>query len=98
MLRRRGYHLDPHLDPRRVVFTTLIYFARPGESEAYGTAFYRMSAMPNIDRTSTFYPESQGIRCRRHSPAAYFFAGTVQRNTHRPSTSTRWSAVHPSMS
>jgi hypothetical protein len=63
MLRRRGYHLDPHLDPRRVVFTTLIYFARPGESEAYGTSFYRMSAMPKIDRTSTFYPESQGIRC-----------------------------------
>ena len=63
MLRRRGYHLDPHLDPRRVVFTTLIYFARPGESEAYGTSFYRMSALPKIDRTSTFYPESQGIRC-----------------------------------
>jgi hypothetical protein len=63
MLRRRGYHLDPHLDPRRVVFTTLIYFARPGESETYGTSFYRMSAMPKIDRTSTFYPETQGIKC-----------------------------------
>jgi len=63
MLRRRGYHLDPHLDPRRVVFTTLIYFARPGESEAYGTSFYRMSQMPKIDRTNTFYPESQGITC-----------------------------------
>lgn len=63
MLRRPGYHLDPHLDPRRAVFTALIYFARPGDSVAYGTSFYRMSGTPNIDRTNTFYPETQGIRC-----------------------------------
>jgi hypothetical protein len=60
MLRRPGYHLDPHLDPKRVVFTCLIYFARPGDSEAYGTSFYRINGTPKIDRTSTFYPESQG--------------------------------------
>jgi hypothetical protein len=63
MLRRPGYHLDPHLDPKRVVFTCLLYFARPGDSEAFGTTFYRMSGTPNIDRTNTFYPETQGIRC-----------------------------------
>ncbi len=63
MLRRRGYHLDPHLDPRRVVVTCLIYFARPGDSEAFGTMFYRISGNPVIDQRSTFYPESQGCRC-----------------------------------
>jgi len=63
MLRRRGYHLDPHLDPRRAVFTALIYFARPGDSEAYGTSFFRMKGTPNIDRTNTFYPHTQGIQC-----------------------------------
>jgi hypothetical protein len=63
MLRRPGYHLDPHLDPKRVVFTCLLYFARPGDSEAYGTTFFRMSGTPTIDRTNTFYPETQGIRC-----------------------------------
>jgi len=63
MLRRPGYHLDPHLDPKRVVFTCLLYFARPGDSEGFGTAFYRMNGTPNIDRTSTFYPQTQGIRC-----------------------------------
>ena len=63
MLRRPGYHLDPHLDPKRVVFTCLLYFARPGDSDAFGTTFYRMSSTPNIDRTNTFYPETQGIRC-----------------------------------
>ena len=63
MLRRPGYHLDPHLDPKRVVFTCLLYFARPGDSEAFGTTFYRMNGTPTIDRTNTFYPETQGIRC-----------------------------------
>jgi len=63
MLRRPGYHLDPHLDPKRVVFTCLMYFARPGDSEAFGTTFYRMNGTPDIDRTNTFYPETQGIRC-----------------------------------
>jgi hypothetical protein len=63
MLRRPGYHLDPHLDPKRVVFTCLLYFARPGDSEGFGTTFYRMNGTPNIDRTSTFYPQTQGIQC-----------------------------------
>jgi len=63
MLRRPGYHLDPHLDPKRVVFTCLMYFARPGDSEGFGTTFYRMDGTPNIDRTNTFYPHTQGIRC-----------------------------------
>ena len=63
MLRRPGYHLDPHLDPKRVVFTCLLYFARPGDSEAFGTSFYRMKGTPKIDRTTTFYPETQGVAC-----------------------------------
>ncbi|HYS25531.1 MAG TPA: hypothetical protein VEP46_08005, partial [Vicinamibacterales bacterium] len=63
MLRRPGYHLDPHLDPKRVVFTCLVYFARSGDSEAFGTSFYRMNGTPKVDRTSTFYPAAQGIAC-----------------------------------
>ena len=63
MLRRRGYHLDPHLDPRRVVVTCLIYFARAGDSEAFGTTFFRIDGDPVIDRRNTFYPEAHGLRC-----------------------------------
>ena len=63
MLRRPGYHLEPHLDPDRVVVTCLIYFARPGDDESYGTSFYRILGDPVIDRRSTFYPKSQGIEC-----------------------------------
>ncbi len=63
MLRRRGYHLDPHLDPRRVIVTCLIYFARPGDSEAFGTMFFRINGDPVVDRRNTFYPEEHGLRC-----------------------------------
>ena len=63
MLRTPGYHLDPHLDPKRVVFTCLLYFARPATAKRSAPAFYRMNGTPKIDRTSTFYPGSQGIAC-----------------------------------
>jgi hypothetical protein len=83
MLRRPGYHLDPHLDPDRVVVTCLIYFARPGDDEAYGTSFYRIDGNPVIDRRNTFFPESQGHRCdlvktapfRPNSAVAFLNAG-----------------------
>lgn len=63
MLRRPGYKLEPHLDPKRVVITTLLYFARPDDDESFGTAFYRMRGTPVIDRTNTFFPAQQGIVC-----------------------------------
>jgi hypothetical protein len=63
MLRRPGYHLDPHLDPDRVVVTCLIYFARPGDDASFGTTFYRIDGEPVIDRRSTYYPGHAGHRC-----------------------------------
>ena len=63
MLRRPGYHLEPHLDPDRVVVTCLIYFARPGDDESYGTSFYRIDGDPVIDRRNTFFPRNEGFSC-----------------------------------
>jgi hypothetical protein len=63
MLRRPGYHLDPHLDPDRVVVTCLIYFARPGDDESFGTSFYRIDGDLVIDRRNTFFPGNEGYRC-----------------------------------
>ena len=85
MLRRPGYHLAPHIDPRRVVITGLLYLARPGDSEEYGTRFYRMNGTPTIDRSNTFYPETQGIQCdhvttvpfRPNSAVAFLNAGAA---------------------
>lgn len=62
-LRTPGYHLDPHLDPKRVLLTMLLYFARPGDSEAHGTAFYRVDGRIVRDHATTYYPERYGHRC-----------------------------------
>jgi hypothetical protein len=63
MLRRPGYHLEPHLDPDRVVVTCLLYFARPGDDESFGTSFYRIHGDPVINRRNTFFPRNEGYAC-----------------------------------
>jgi hypothetical protein len=60
-LRRPGYHLKPHLDPKRVVITGLVYFARPGDSEAYGTQLFRVGKPFTSSTTGKFYPEDEGL-------------------------------------
>jgi hypothetical protein len=63
MLRRPGYHLDAHLDPSRVIVTCLLYLARTGESEAFGTQFFRLTELPAVDRTNTYFPAHHGYAC-----------------------------------
>jgi hypothetical protein len=63
MLRRPGYHLKPHLDPKRVVITGLMYLARPGDSEEYGTRLFRVDRPFVASGMKTFYPEDAGYRC-----------------------------------
>jgi hypothetical protein len=63
MLRRPGYHLDPHLDPKRVLLTGLLYFPRPGDSEEHGTSFYRVDGQVVRDHATTYYPVAAGHRC-----------------------------------
>ena len=60
-LRRPGYHLRPHLDPKRVVITGLVYFARPGDSEAYGTQLFRVGKPFTSTTMKTFFPEDEGL-------------------------------------
>lgn len=42
MLRRPGYDLEPHRDPKWGFVTALVYLARPGDSEDFGTQLYRV--------------------------------------------------------
>lgn len=63
MLRRPGYHLAPHLDPRRVSFTALLYLARPGDPEQMGTDLYSVSSVLRPGKTKTYYPEEDGLTC-----------------------------------
>lgn len=40
LLRRRGYLIPPHRDPKWGFITCLLYLARPGDSPAWGTQLY----------------------------------------------------------
>jgi hypothetical protein len=63
MLRRAGYHLDPHRDPKRSLLTCLLYLARPGDSEAHGTQLFRVIGDREANYKQTYYPEADGQRC-----------------------------------
>jgi hypothetical protein len=41
----------------------LIYFARPGDDESFGTSFYRINGDPVINRRNTFFPRNEGYSC-----------------------------------
>jgi hypothetical protein len=40
LLRRRGYRIPPHRDPKWGFLTCILYLARPGDSDEWGTQFY----------------------------------------------------------
>lgn len=62
-LRRPGYHLGPHLDPKRVVVTGLFYFPRPGDTDDFGTQLFAVDRPFVASGMSTFFPESIGASC-----------------------------------
>ncbi|MSO29540.1 MAG: hypothetical protein EXQ48_01170 [Acidobacteria bacterium] len=63
MLRRPGYHLPPHRDPKRSMLTCLMYFAGSKDSDAYGTDIFRAVDDREATYTQTYYPEQNGSRC-----------------------------------
>ena len=64
MLRRPGWKLPPHLDPRDQFMTTLLYFPAPGDPEAHGTQLFRVDRKDFVASwANTYYPEAEGLRC-----------------------------------
>lgn len=64
MIRRPGWNLAPHLDPRDQFISTLLYLARPGEPEGYGTQLFRVHKENFVPTwKNTYYPEAEGLRC-----------------------------------
>lgn len=63
MLRRPGYALAPHRDPKRSMITCLFYLARPGDSEVYGTEIYRVIGDRESGYAETYYPGEDGRQC-----------------------------------
>ena len=63
MLRRAGYHLAPHRDPKRSMVTCLMYLASRTDQGQYGTQIYRVDGDREAAYMQTYYPEQHGARC-----------------------------------
>jgi hypothetical protein len=63
MVRSRGYHLGPHRDPKRSMLTCLLYLARPGDIDTYGTQIFRVANDADANYKQTYYPEQEGHAC-----------------------------------
>jgi hypothetical protein len=59
MLRRPGYVIPPHRDPKWGFVTGLVYLARPGDNEAYGTQLYRLREDREAPNDKPLYVEEQ---------------------------------------
>jgi hypothetical protein len=57
MLRRPGYYLAPHRDPKWGFVTGIIYLAREGDNEAHGTQIYRVRDDVEAPTSRVYYPE-----------------------------------------
>ncbi len=63
MLRRPGYHLAPHRDPKHSLLTCLLYLARPDDTATFGTQIFRVDNDADASYKQTYYPEQEGRRC-----------------------------------
>jgi hypothetical protein len=64
MLRRPPWQLAPHLDPRDQFISTLLYLAKPGEPEGFGTQLFRVHQENFVAGwANTYYPEEEGLKC-----------------------------------
>lgn len=61
MLRRPGYVIAPHRDPKWGFVTGLVYLAREGDDEAHGTQLYRVRDDEEAPTDKPYYVEEE--RC-----------------------------------
>jgi hypothetical protein len=81
LVRGRGYHIDPHQDVKRAFLTCLIYFAKPDDSEEWGTQLFRVigtrSHPDDVEKGNqiylgrTSYPEKEGLDCEPVTTALF---------------------------
>ena len=62
MLRRRGYRIRPHRDPKWSFITCILYLARPGDDETWGTQLYAVDGDEEAKDAAPFWINDN--RCR----------------------------------
>jgi hypothetical protein len=68
MLRRPGYVIQPHRDPKWGFITGLVYLARKGDNEAYGTQLYRVRDDQEAPSDKPFYIDESRCELVRSVP------------------------------
>jgi hypothetical protein len=68
MLRRPGYVISPHRDPKWGFVTGLVYLVREGDPEAYGTQLYRVTGDEEAPTGKPFYVDASRCELAKHVP------------------------------
>lgn len=68
LLRRPGYVIPPHRDPQWGFLTTIIYLARPGDREDYGTQLYSLDVERESPSNAPFYVDPEMCRLVKTVP------------------------------
>src|SRR5262245_17868172 len=68
MLRRPGYYLAPHRDPKWGFVTGIVYLAREGDNEAHGTQIYRVRDDAEAPTSRVYYPEPEKCQLVKDVP------------------------------
>jgi len=69
LLRTRGYVIPPHRDPKWGFVTCLLYLARPGDSESWGTQLYTVDGDEQARGTAPNWIDAD--RCRLVSDVTF---------------------------
>jgi hypothetical protein len=62
MLRRRGYRIKPHRDPNWSFITCILYLARSGDSDAWGTQIFAVDGDEEAKNAGPYWIDD--ARCR----------------------------------
>lgn len=62
MFRRRGYRIRPHRDPKWSFITCILYLARPGDDESWGTQLYAVEGDEEAKNAAPYWIDEK--RCR----------------------------------
>jgi hypothetical protein len=69
LLRTQGYHIPPHRDPKWGFITCLLYLAREGDSETWGTQLFSVDDDAEAADINPLWIPPE--RCRLHSEVAF---------------------------
>ena len=68
LLRHRGYLIPPHRDPKWGLITCLMYLARPGDSEAWGTQLYSVEDDVEAPSVAAYWIKAERCRLEKDVP------------------------------